>query len=95
MRLDADQGLPSGYAQSCATILKATRKLKSELLSPRFSEDIAILGDPLVSVVAFNFQPTSGVKENMIYAVGDLLGKKGWHLNALSDPPALHLAMTV
>jgi hypothetical protein len=85
----------SGYSASCATILKATRKLKNALHSERFSSDLDVLGDPLVSVVAFTVKATSSLKQNDIYMVGDLLGKKGWHLNALSDPPALHMAMTV
>jgi sphinganine-1-phosphate aldolase len=49
----------------------------------------------MVSVVAFSVGEKSGLKENDIYAVGDLMSKKGWHLSALSGPPALHLAMTV
>lgn len=28
-------------------------------------------------------------------AVGDLMSKKGWHLNALNTPAALHIACTV
>lgn len=84
-----------GYSASCVTILKASRKLKHALQSPRFSSDLDVLGDPLVSVVAFTVRADSSLKQNDIYMVGDLLGKKGWHLNALSDPPALHLAMTM
>jgi len=83
-----------GYTQSCATILKATRKLKQAIQSDRFSE-LYVLGDPMVSVVAFSVDEKCGLKENDIYAVGDLMSKKGWHLSALSGPPALHLAMTM
>jgi sphinganine-1-phosphate aldolase len=86
--------LRSGYTQSCATILKATRKLKQAIQSDRFSE-LYVLGDPMVSVVAFSVDEKCGLKQNDIYAVGDLMSKKGWHLSALSGPPALHLAMTV
>ena len=50
-----------------------------------------ILGDPKVSVVAFG----SKSKSVNIYQVGDGMGKRGWHLNALSDPGALHMAFTV
>jgi sphinganine-1-phosphate aldolase len=30
-----------------------------------------------------------------IYALGDAMSKKGWHLNGLMNPPALHMAFTV
>ena len=30
-----------------------------------------------------------------ILAVGDLMSKRGWHLNALQNPAALHIACTV
>ena len=30
-----------------------------------------------------------------IYAIGDGMSKKGWHLSALANPPALHMAFTV
>ena len=36
-----------------------------------------------------------GSKNLNIYAVGDAMGKRGWHLNALSSPAALHMAFTV
>jgi hypothetical protein len=51
---------------------------------PVLSADLYVLGDPLVSVVAFGSDTVN------IYAVGDAMGKKGWHLNALADPAALH-----
>ncbi|KAH7903390.1 hypothetical protein BJ138DRAFT_1131392 [Hygrophoropsis aurantiaca] len=30
-----------------------------------------------------------------IMEVGDAMGRRGWHLNALADPPAVHIACTV
>jgi sphinganine-1-phosphate aldolase len=80
----------SGYAQSCEVIVGAARRLKTALhQDPVLSADLYVLGDPLVSVVAFGSNTVN------IYAVGDAMGKKGWHLNALADPAALHLAVTV
>ena len=80
----------AGYAQSCEVIISAARKLKTALhQDPVLSTDLYVLGDPLVSVVAFGSNTVN------IYAVGDAMGKKGWHLNALADPAALHLAVTV
>ncbi|GHJ90127.1 hypothetical protein NliqN6_6529 [Naganishia liquefaciens] len=80
----------SGYAQSCEVIIGAARRLKTALhQDPVLSADLYVLGDPLVSVVAFGSDTVN------IYAVGDAMGKKGWHLNALADPAALHLAVTM
>lgn len=80
----------SGYAQSCETIITAARRLKTALhQDPVLSADLYVLGDPLVSVIAFGSESVN------IYAVGDAMGKKGWHLNALAEPAALHLAVTV
>ncbi|KAJ9455487.1 Sphingosine-1-phosphate lyase [Diplonema papillatum] len=47
------------------------------------------MGDPLVSVVAF----TS--KEFDIYRLLLQMEKKGWELNSLQFPPALHLCVTM
>ena len=58
-------------------------------LRTRFPNDLYVLGDPRVSVVAFGSQTVN------IYALGDGMSKLGWHLNALANPPALHMAFTV
>jgi sphinganine-1-phosphate aldolase len=42
-----------------------------------------------VSVVAFT-SPTID-----IYAVADGMSGRGWHLNALQNPPAIHVAVTL
>lgn len=58
-------------------------------LKAEFSKDLYVLGDPQVAVVAF------GSHSLNVYSIGDGMSKKGWHLNALSNPPALHLAVTM
>lgn len=78
----------SGYARTCEQIIGAARKLK-KAIQQDFQDDLYILGDPLVSVVAFSSKTLN------IYVVGDLMSKRGWHLNALANPSALHLAVTV
>jgi sphinganine-1-phosphate aldolase len=50
---------------------------------------VHVIGDPKLSVVAFGSHTLN------IYGVGDRMSKKGWHLNALSDPNGLHMAFTV
>jgi hypothetical protein len=79
---------PSGYTTSCHTIVTAARDFTAQLRT-RFPLDLFVLGDPRITVVAFGSNTVN------IYAVGDAMGKKGWHLNALRDPGALHMAFTV
>ena len=53
--------------------------------------ELYVLGNPPASVVAFG----STDKSMNIMEVGDAMSRKGWHLNALSKPPAVHIACTV
>jgi sphinganine-1-phosphate aldolase len=80
---------PSGYLESCKTIMTATRHFASELSNTQRFPDLYILGDPKVSVVAFASRTLN------VYEIGDRMGKKGWGLNALKGPAGLHLACTV
>jgi len=77
-----------GYKDACWTIVSAARLFAQEVRH-RFSDDAYVLGDPKVSVVAF------GSKTLNIYIIGDRMSKRGWHLNALQNPAALHMAFTV
>ncbi|CAD5228818.1 unnamed protein product [Bursaphelenchus okinawaensis] len=49
---------------------------------------LKLVGSPDVSVVAFRSD------EYNIYAVGDALNAKGWNLNALQMPDAIHFCLT-
>lgn len=53
-------------------------------------EGIEVMGKPEMSVVAFK----SNHKGLNIYKLNDLLSARGWHLNALQRPPALHMCFT-
>lgn len=75
-----------GYTESCKDIVTASRDLKRRIQNEL--TDLRIIGDPKCSVVSFTSD-----KINM-YELGDRLSKKGWHLNALQKPPALHFAVT-
>ena len=81
---------PSGYQKSAKNIITAARKIihgiKTEI------PELYILGNPPVSVVAFGAKEGSGIN---ILKVGDTMSKKGWHLNALQKPSAVHIAVTV
>lgn len=52
--------------------------------------ELEIMGDPCMSLVAFR----SRDNKVDIYQLLDLLSKRGWHLNALHRPPALHMCFT-
>ncbi|KAI9735724.1 MAG: hypothetical protein M1818_006332 [Claussenomyces sp. TS43310] len=79
----------SGYIQSCREIVGATKQIIEALQSnPGLSADLEILGHPLVSVVAF----TSKTLDT--YDLADAMTLRGWHLNSLQNPPAIHVAVT-
>jgi sphinganine-1-phosphate aldolase len=80
-----------GYAESCRTIVSASRHFAAQI-KQRFPTDLYVLGDPKISVVAFASRDPARLN---IHAVGDAMGKKGWHLNGLANPAALHMAFTV
>lgn len=78
-----------GYQQSCLEIVGTAKKLEKSIRNE--IPELEVLGNPLVSVVAFKTKEDSHVN---IYSLGDHLGSKGWHLNALQNPAALHIACT-
>lgn len=41
------------------------------------------------------FKNVSGADGVNIYSVGDKMSKKGWSLNALQNPPCVHICCTV
>ncbi|KAF8907824.1 pyridoxal phosphate-dependent transferase [Gymnopilus junonius] len=77
-----------GYLKSCREIVTATR-----VIADAITDDIPelyVLGDPPASVVAFGSKhPNVDPLE-----VGDAMGKRGWHLNGLSSPKSVHIALT-
>lgn len=77
----------NGYTNSCRDIVGAAKEIESGIRE-RLHPDLFILGEPMVSVVAFSSKTLN------IYEVADELISLGWHLNALQDPPALHIACT-
>jgi len=82
----------SGYIKSCLDIVGAAKKFESTIKEhPILSQNIEVVGDPMVSVVAFQSK-NGGID---IYDVADDLSSKGWHLNALQAPAAIHVAFTV
>jgi sphinganine-1-phosphate aldolase len=81
----------AGYMDSCVRIVGATKQLAERIRngSPVLAAELEILGRPLVSVVAFRARSLN------VYDIADAMTARGWHLNALQDPPAIHVAMTL
>lgn len=82
----------SGYIDSCNQIMTAAKKFESAIREqPVLSENLVVVGQPLVSVVSWTSK-NDGVD---IYDIADELSAKGWHLNALQSPAAMHVAFTI
>lgn len=80
----------NGYIDACHKIVGAAKRVANGIKENEvLSQDLKIIGKPLVSVVAF----TSDTLD--IYDIADGMSAKGWHLNALQNPPAIHVAVTL
>ncbi|KPM45804.1 Sphingosine-1-phosphate lyase [Neonectria ditissima] len=80
----------SGYIDACTKIVGTAKKIADALRdTPALGGELEILGRPLVSVVAFTARNLN------IYDIADGMGERGWHLNALQNPPAIHVAVTL
>jgi sphinganine-1-phosphate aldolase len=80
----------NGYVDACHKIVGCAKRIEDAIRSEDgLKEDLRIIGKPLVSVVAF----TSSTID--IYGVADAMSEKGWHLNALQNPPGIHVAVTL
>ncbi|RJE21550.1 Sphingosine-1-phosphate lyase [Aspergillus sclerotialis] len=82
----------SGYINSCSEIVGAAKKFESSIKQHSvLSQNLEVIGKPMVSVVAFASK-NAGIDT---YDIADELSGKGWHLNALQNPAAIHVAFTV
>ncbi|KAG7768799.1 hypothetical protein KL946_000082 [Ogataea haglerorum] len=75
-----------GYTKACQDIILTACRLKQTIEDD--IPELQVIGKPQLSVVAFRSDTLN------VHKLGDMLGKKGWHLTALQNPPALHLAVT-
>lgn len=79
----------SGYLASCHGIVTCARKIANAITSS--VPELYVLGSPPASVVAVaSRDPIVDV-----YEVGDAMGRRGWHLNAITNPRGLHIACTM
>ncbi|KAL5507479.1 DPL1 [Sanghuangporus vaninii] len=78
-----------GYLESCKNIVGAAQKIKRAIREE--IPELYVLGDPPASCVAFAARDKDGLN---ILAVGDKMSERGWHLNGLQKPAAVHIAVT-
>ena len=80
----------SGYIDACHKIVGGAKTIEAAIREhPALAADLQVIGKPLVSVVAFTSASLN------VYDMADAMSAKGWHLNALQDPPAIHVAVTL
>ncbi|KAL8641732.1 MAG: hypothetical protein Q9228_001504 [Teloschistes exilis] len=80
----------NGYISACHSIVGTAKRLEAAIReNPSLKDDLQVIGKPLVSVVAFTSSTLN------IYDIADSMSAKGWHLNALQNPPAMHVAVTM
>lgn len=93
-----------GYLESCRDIVNTSQKIKHAIRGdsqdvyvgsgsssekiPEGIPELQVIGDPIASVVSFTSDKIS------IYELADVMNRKGWHLNALQKPAAIHIAVT-
>lgn len=75
----------TGYLEATRKIIDTSKYIEREL---RKMNGICILGTPATSVVAI------GSEAFHIYRLGESLRAKGWNLNSLQFPSAIHLCVT-
>ncbi len=76
-----------GYIEHARTIMATTAALQAGIEA---IPGLALIGRPLTSIFAFQ-SLDSGLD---IYAVGDCLSAKGWHVDRLQRPEGLHAMIT-
>lgn len=74
----------AGYLRLARAVMATTVRLRDGINATR---GLAVLGAPEMSVMAI------GADELDIYAVGDELSLRGWHLDRQQNPPCLHLTV--
>lgn len=74
-----------GYLEITRRVMETTEKIREGIEG---LADLYIIGEPDMTVLAF------GSRKGMISGIGDALSSRGWHLDRLQYPDALHLTVT-
>ena len=81
----------SGYIDSCHKIVGTAKTIENAIREhPSLRSTLQVIGKPEVSVVAFE----SVDPAVYLYDIADGMSSRGWHLNALQEPAAMHIAVT-
>ncbi|KXJ12320.1 sphingosine-1-phosphate lyase 1 [Exaiptasia diaphana] len=76
----------SGYVECTKKIIQTREKIQKGIET---TKGLYVLGDPKVSIVAF------GSHDFNIYCLGTSLTERGWCLNCLQNPAAIHYCITL
>ena len=87
----------NGYIEEATKIMNATDYIKYEIINNnKINKYIKIMGEPLMSVVAWRLTPT--IKKRIdgihVYQISDAMKKYGWSLNNCKDPACTHMCVT-
>ena len=83
-----------GYVASARAIVGCAQRIAARVRAE--IPELRVLGKPPGPCVTFTAAVVPGVGESVdALAVGDATSKRGWHLNGLSSPAAVHIACTV
>jgi glutamate/tyrosine decarboxylase-like PLP-dependent enzyme len=74
-----------GYLRLTREVRDTTRKLRAGIDA---TPGLRVIGDPVMSVLAFGSDTLD------VFAVGDRMDQKGWHLDRQKGPDALHLMVS-
>jgi sphinganine-1-phosphate aldolase len=74
-----------GYREIVEEVMHTTRRIRQGIAG---LDGLEIIGDPAMSLLAFTSRTGN------IFNIGDALSRKGWHLDRLQFPDALHLTIT-
>jgi sphinganine-1-phosphate aldolase len=77
----------SGYCERVQSIIKASEKIVAGISQ---IPGIYIMGEQMPTMVV-----CFASDEMDIYRVGDMMSKRGWHLNDLQHPPCMHICITL
>ena len=74
-----------GYLELVKTIMATSETVRAAVGE---LADVALVGEPVGPVLAFRSEHID------LYAVGDVMDDRGWHLNRNNVPPGLHLMLS-
>lgn len=75
----------TGLKQQAAAIAEGVKKLRDGIGA---MPELFVIGNPVGPVVAW------GARDVDVFRVGDAMSKKGWALNTLHKPNAMHICIT-